>query len=132
MWCFAKGREHVGLCPFHDDHSPSFCVVTHKGNAFYKCHSCGAGGDAFDFVKNYHKMEFGKRCDSLPSPASLSNPGGNNRPANRPAQVHDLRKANAFAAAFFQRNLKDEQTGAVARDIIQQRGISDEMTRSYV
>ncbi|MCI0674597.1 MAG: CHC2 zinc finger domain-containing protein, partial [Phycisphaerales bacterium] len=45
-----KGREHVGLCPFHDDKNPSLAVVTHKGNAFYKCHSCGAGGDAFDFV----------------------------------------------------------------------------------
>ena len=38
----SKGREHVGLCPFHDDHTPSLAVVTHKGNAFYKCHSCGA------------------------------------------------------------------------------------------
>ena len=41
-----KGREHVGLCPFHDDSRPSFAVVTHKGHAFYKCHACGAAGDA--------------------------------------------------------------------------------------
>ena len=53
-----KGREHVGICPFHDDHRPSMAVVTHKGNAFFKCHSCGAGGDAFDFVKMFHKMDF--------------------------------------------------------------------------
>ncbi|MHC4082657.1 MAG: CHC2 zinc finger domain-containing protein, partial [Planctomycetota bacterium] len=45
-----KGREHVGVCPFHDDHSPSLTVVTHKGNAFYKCHACGASGDVFNFV----------------------------------------------------------------------------------
>ena len=54
----SKGREHVGLCPFHDDHTPSLAVVTHKGNAFYKCHSCGAAGDAFNFVMEYHKMTF--------------------------------------------------------------------------
>ena len=53
-----RGREHVGLCPFHDDHNPSFAVVTHKGNAFYICNSCGASGDVFNFVMEYHKMDF--------------------------------------------------------------------------
>ncbi|MCZ6727183.1 MAG: CHC2 zinc finger domain-containing protein, partial [Acidobacteria bacterium] len=48
-----KGREHIGVCPFHDDHTPSLTVVTHKGNGFYKCHACGAAGDAFSFVMNY-------------------------------------------------------------------------------
>ena len=60
-----KGREHVGLCPFHEDHSPSLTVVTHKGNAFYKCHSCGAAGDAFNFVMDYHKMSFGEALELL-------------------------------------------------------------------
>ena len=54
----AKGREHVGLCPFHEDRSPSMAVVTHKGNAFYKCFACGASGNAIDFMINYHRMDF--------------------------------------------------------------------------
>lgn len=57
-----KGREHVGLCPFHEDRSPSMAVVTHKtgfgGSGFYKCFACGAAGNAIDFVMNYHRMEF--------------------------------------------------------------------------
>ena len=53
-----KGREHVGLCPFHDDRAPSMTVVTHKGAGFYKCFSCGAAGNAIDFMMNYHRMEF--------------------------------------------------------------------------
>ncbi|MFM7052885.1 MAG: CHC2 zinc finger domain-containing protein, partial [Planctomycetota bacterium] len=36
-----KGREHLGICPFHDDRSPSMSVVTHKGTGFYKCFACG-------------------------------------------------------------------------------------------
>ena len=39
-----RGREHVGLCPFHDDHKPSMAVVTHKGSGFYNCFACGASG----------------------------------------------------------------------------------------
>ena len=64
-----KGREHVGLCPFHDDHTPSLTVVTHRDNAFYKCHSCGAAGDAFNFVEDYHKilqLRGGLSQDELP------------------------------------------------------------------
>ncbi|MCX5641303.1 MAG: CHC2 zinc finger domain-containing protein, partial [Planctomycetota bacterium] len=53
-----KGREHVGICPFHDDRAPSMTVVTHKSSGFYKCFSCGAAGNAIDFMMNYHKMEF--------------------------------------------------------------------------
>ncbi len=43
-----KGREHVGLCPFHEDRTPSLAVVTHKESAFYKCFACGAAGNAID------------------------------------------------------------------------------------
>ena len=40
-----KGREHVGICPFHDDRAPSMTVVTHKGAGFYKCFSCERAGE---------------------------------------------------------------------------------------
>ena len=70
-----KGREHVGLCPFHDDRSPSMAVVTHKGgygaDAFYKCFACGAGGNAFDFVMNYHKLEFREALKYLADRAGI-------------------------------------------------------------
>ena len=54
-----RGREHVGLCPFHDDSRPSFAVVTHKGDGFYKCHACGAAGDCFRFVQDHLGKDFG-------------------------------------------------------------------------
>jgi DNA primase len=127
-----RGREHVGVCPFHDDHSPSMAVVTHKGNAFYKCHACGAGGDAFDFVMNYHKMEFGEALRLLadragiklqPRPSEAATESGPGRA--------DLRKVNSFAASFYDRALRDEAQGAVGRAMIQQRGISAEMVQAF-
>ena len=55
-----RNREWVGLCPFHDDHKPSLCVVTHKGQPFYKCFSCDESGDCFEFVIKYLKKDFGE------------------------------------------------------------------------
>lgn len=53
-----KGREFVGICPFHEDRSPSMAVITHKGRGFYKCHACGAGGDAVRFVMEFDGVDY--------------------------------------------------------------------------
>ena len=51
-----KGRSYVGLCPFHDDHSPSLSVSEDK--QIYRCFVCGNGGDVFTFVSNFKKISF--------------------------------------------------------------------------
>jgi DNA primase len=138
-----RGREHVGLCPFHDDHSPSMAVVTHKGNAFYKCHACGTGGDAFDFVQNYHKMDFGEAlrflADRAGIPLTPRTPQGERVGDGEAgdADGHGLRRssireANAFAAAFFRKALKHPEAGAAGRDVIAERRISDEMAEQFM
>ncbi len=129
-----RGREHVGLCPFHDDHSPSMAVVTHKGNAFYKCHSCGAGGDVFDFVMNYHRMDFGEALRYLAQRSGiiLTPLKRDDREEQSGHRRIDVKKANAFAATFFRRTLSDESSGAAARSVIAQRGISDEMVEAFL
>ena len=66
-----RGREHVGLCPFHDDRRPSFAVVTHKQAAFYKCHACGAAGDCFRFVQEHLGKEFGEALQFLAERAGV-------------------------------------------------------------
>jgi DNA primase len=132
-----KGREHVGLCPFHDDRSPSMAVVTHKGNAFYKCHACGAGGDVFDFVIHYHKMDFPEALRFLAERAGITltprtrqhQPGQGDQPAGPSAA--QLREANALAAAFFRKVLESSSASAVGQEICQQRGISDEMIEAF-
>ena len=94
----ARGREHVGLCPFHEDHSPSFTVVTHKANAFYKCHVCGEAGDAFSFVQKYHRMDFVEALKFLAERAgiTLQQKRDDRIDANAPSRT-DFRKANSYA-----------------------------------
>ncbi len=128
-----RGREHVGLCPFHDDHSPSLAVVTHKGNAFYKCHACGASGDAFTFVINYHKKDFAEALTMLAERAgiTLERRQRSQTRSGDPSRA-EVREANALAAAFFQRTLRDSSLGAAARAVLEQREISEAMIERFL
>ncbi len=133
-----KGREHVGLCPFHDDRSPSMAVVTHKaafgGSGFYKCFACGAAGNAIDFVINYHRMEFVDALKYLASRAGIEltpyQPAADRRRDGEPTRDEILR-ANALAERFFRRVLVDAEAGAKARTEIARRGFSPEIVEGF-
>jgi Domain of unknown function (DUF6371)/CHC2 zinc finger len=51
-----KGTKYFGLCPFHNEHSPSFCVTPSKN--MYYCFGCGCGGDAIHFIQHYYSLNF--------------------------------------------------------------------------
>ncbi|MDH5558412.1 MAG: CHC2 zinc finger domain-containing protein, partial [Alphaproteobacteria bacterium] len=58
-----KGREHSGLCPFHNEKTPSFTVNEDKG--FYHCFGCGAHGDIFSFIQNTENLNFPESVEQL-------------------------------------------------------------------
>ena len=127
-----KGREHVGLCPFHDDHTPSLTVVTHKDNAFYKCHSCGAAGNAFNFVMDYHKMSFPEALRHLAERAGVQLSARHFRTGDDSGTTAAaLRQANELAASFFRNMLGHAEHGAAARSLICQRGIDDHVAEQF-
>jgi len=55
-----RGRELIGLCPFHDERSPSFTINQEKG--FFHCFGCGAHGDALGWVMRYQGVTFPRGC----------------------------------------------------------------------
>ncbi|MFM7052400.1 MAG: DNA primase, partial [Planctomycetota bacterium] len=128
-----KGREHVGLCPFHNDRTPSLAVVSHKGSGFYKCFACGAAGNAIDFVINYHRMEFVEALKFLAQRAGIElTPFEQRRatPAGEPTR-DDILRANALADRFFRRAYADEQLGARARAEVSKRGFEPETVEAF-
>jgi len=127
----AQGREFVGLCPFHDDRKPSMHVVTHKGPGFYKCFACGASGDCFRFVMDFHKMDFGQALRYLAERAGITLTARSSRAEAEGAGRDLLKKINAAAAAHFRRMLADAQLGAAGRAVIEQRGISDHAAEQF-
>ncbi|MFI4883547.1 MAG: DNA primase, partial [Phycisphaerales bacterium JB064] len=126
-----KGREWVGLCPFHDDRSPSMFVSPAK--QIFKCFACGAGGDALTFVQKYDGVEFPQALEHLAEAAGVElTPRGQRAPSGpgRSERAGAL-EANSFAQDFFRRTLVDPQAGKPAREMIQRRGISPEMVEAF-
>ncbi|MSR17860.1 MAG: DNA primase [Phycisphaerales bacterium] len=127
-----KGREHVGLCPFHNDSSPSMAVVTHKGNAFYNCFACGASGNAIDFMMRYHRMDFPDALRFLAMRAGIElTPRGPAVAKGDPASPDMLRRANDAALRFFRRTLMDATLGGASRSLFTARGISDPVSEQF-
>ncbi|MSR28028.1 MAG: DNA primase [Phycisphaerales bacterium] len=128
-----KGREHVGLCPFHEDHKPSFAVVTHKGNAFYNCFACGASGNAIDFMMNYHRMEFIEALKFLALRAGIELQSRRESASSQDAadSPSSLRRANEAALRFYRRCLTDSSLGADVAAAYAARGIGPEMIERF-
>ncbi|TSA55839.1 MAG: DNA primase [Planctomycetaceae bacterium] len=136
-----KGREMVGLCPFHDDHRPSMNVNPVK--QIFKCFSCGAGGDVFKFIQMRENLTFPQAIERLAERAGikLEKRQMPRRPASgadagQNGQVEDvdpnrLAKANLWAAKYFQQKLNDDKMGKYARDYLAERKISPESIEKW-
>lgn len=83
-----RGRELVGLCPFHAEKTPSFTVV--PGRGFFKCFGCGAAGDAFAFVMRSDRVGFAEAVARLRGDLDLTDPREIERAA---ARARELRAA---------------------------------------
>jgi len=128
-----KGKEMVGLCPFHDDHRPSLNVSPAK--QIFKCFACGAGGDVFKFVQLRESLTFPQAIERLAERAGIKikpeKPEKGKRRVSTDVDPNRLAKVNAWAAGHFQRNLHDEKKGKFARQYIVERKISPESAKKW-
>ena len=125
-----KGREFVGLCPFHDDQSPSMHVSPQK--QIYKCFSCGAGGDVFTFAMEYHKMSFREALEHLAQRAGIELTQRHKpEDAGKTSQRQQIADANEKALRFFRNVLRHDQHGKPGRDYLHNRGVTDEMIEAF-
>ena len=131
-----KGREYVGLCPFHDDRNPSMCVIPAK--QIFHCFVCGAGGDVFTFIQKYHSMGFRESLEYLAERGNIEltkfKPGGGaggGREHSGGIGKKEIMAANEVGQAFFKAILSHPEHGELARSIIAERGISDEMVERF-
>ncbi len=129
-----KGKEMVGLCPFHEDHKPSMYVSPVK--QIFKCFACGAGGDAFKFIQMRENLSFGQAIERLAERAGIELPRYSR---NMPDEAEDtervdpneLARVNKWAAKLFEMLLWDKQKGKTARDYIAERGFTEETARKW-
>ena len=116
----------VGICPFHQEKTPSLSVSPTKG--VYYCFGCGAKGDAIGFVREVENLDFVEAVERLAKEAGVSLRYEGESPAERRAasRRQALVQANAAAAELYHRMLLDGREGAEARDYVAGRGIDRE------
>ena len=118
------GQSFVGLCPFHNEKTPSFNV--HPVRQIYHCFGCGVGGDVFKFVMEMEKVEFLDAVRIVAEKCGIAVPQRRPRtPAERreTSQRNLLLELHRDAAEFFQRQLKSSAEGGVALGYLEDRGL---------
>jgi len=123
-----KGREHMGLCPFHKEKTPSFTVNEEKG--FYHCFGCAAHGSVFDFVMQTEGLNFPEAVEKLAGEAGMEVPQDSPEDRERQERRQTLFDVTEKAAQFFERKLHMPD-GAQALDYLKKRGLTDETIRRF-
>lgn len=125
-----KGSSYFGLCPFHNEKTPSFSVTPAK--QMYYCFGCGAGGNVFNFVMEYENYTFGEALSHLAQRAGVELP---KIEYSREAKEKAERKAllleiNKKAAQYFYYQLRREG-GKAAYQYLTGRGLSEETIKKF-
>ncbi len=128
-----SGKNHIGLCPFHDDNNPSMHVNDEKG--FFHCFSCGAGGDVFGFLMRYSNIGFHEALKELARKAGVRLPA--QRPRTESAKKKEIAAArffeiNSLVCSFYRQSLlRSGRDSAQAREYLKSRGITSEINEEF-
>ena len=125
-----KGSSHFGLCPFHNEKSPSFSVSQSK-QMFY-CFGCGAGGNVFTFVMEYENYSFQEAIKLLADRAGVTLPETeyNEEALQRESKRSKLLEINKEAAKYFYFQLRTN-LGKTAYEYLQKRELSEETIKKF-
>ncbi|MDP2873032.1 MAG: DNA primase [Bacillota bacterium] len=125
-----RGRNHLGLCPFHNEKTASFTVSAEK-QIFY-CFGCGAGGDVFSYVQKKQGLTFPESVRLLAERAGLRPPEQDLSPAEaaRAAELARLRELHEMACVQYERWLWGDP-GKPALEYLRRRGLSDQTIKDF-
>jgi len=125
-----KGSNHMGLCPFHNEKTPSFSVSASK--QMYHCFGCGVGGNVFTFIMEYENYSFIEALKHLGERAGVQLPELEySEEAKRQSDVKSrLLEVNKQAAKYFYYQLSS-QRGQVAHDYLIDRGLSEDTIKQF-
>lgn len=118
-----RGKDYVGLCPFHSERTPSFSVAADKG--FFKCFGCGQGGGLFKFIELIENVSFPEAVRILAKRAGVEVEEETPAMTRRRSEREAIYEANAAAVAFFQEQLRRGADDDAGRAYCKRRGLSE-------
>ena len=121
-----KGKNYWGICPFHDDNNPSMSVSRDK--QIYKCFSCGAAGNVFNFIMNYDHMDFRDALVYLGNRCGVDVKGVRKSSTN--TKFTKMYEAYDISLKYFVNNL-NSGAGKKAREYLKNRKIDDKLIKKY-
>jgi len=122
------GRNFRALCPFHQEKTASFMVSSDR--QIYHCFGCGAGGNAFNFLMQYERLEFLEAVEILAKKAGVALPETQRQDAKTVSLITQLYKINELAALFYEYNL-NSSGGAAAKHYLLKRGLKEESIKLF-
>src|SRR6478672_11585872 len=126
----AGGGSLKGLCPFHDERSPSFHVTPARG--YFHCFGCGEGGDVITFLMKMDHLTFAEAVEKLAnkSGVQLRYEEGGAAPGRQQGQRTRLVEAHRLAAEFYSERLMDAEA-TVGRTFLKERGFDREVAERF-
>lgn len=121
----SKGKNYFGVCPFHDDHSPSMSVSREK--QIYTCFSCGASGNVFKFVQDYENLSFLEAVKKCADMAGIYIEIGQAKSNNKNQKLYDIYE---LSQKFYQNNI-NTKNGEKAKEYLHSRSLSDEVIKEF-
>lgn len=123
-----RGKNYVGLCPFHAEKAPSFNVSPDK-QMFY-CFGCGEGGNVITFLTKHEKLGFSDAIRHLAKRANIPLPK-RSFDKRKAEQLEKLYYANQVASEYFHKNFYREAPGKKARQYLNKRGFDPEIVKQF-
>ena len=120
-----KGKNYFGVCPFHDDHSPSMSVSREK--QIYRCFTCGASGNVITFVMNYENIGFVDALKKLGDRVQIHLDIKSSQKDSKYSELYDIYK---LSTSFYKNNL-NSLLGEKAREYLNNRKITEDMIKTF-
>ncbi|MBL4583575.1 MAG: DNA primase [Pseudomonadales bacterium] len=123
------GKNYTGLCPFHQEKTPSFSVSADK--QLYYCFGCGAGGNAISFLMDYDRLEFTEVIEQLASQAGLVVPRSDQHDDKRSKQRATIYELLQRVDEYYQEQLRSHNEAELAKQYLKDRGLSGKLAKQF-
>lgn len=124
-----RGKNFIGLCPFHNEKTPSFTVSEDK--QIFHCFGCHNGGNVFKFLMDYEKISFIEAVKSMADRMGIQVEYEDQQSPEKQSEQEILYDVNDLAAKYFSNILQTEPEGEIGRKYFQQRKITKQTIRAF-